>query len=111
MCSICWQTPCAARCPNYIPKKAKHYCSICEEGILDGEEYIEDDGRFAHWDCIDSKWELAEFLNYEIILSIQPHILFFFQHRHDIPYSFYPPYIKPISLRQYLPSKLITSIS
>ena len=39
MCSICGQTPCVARCPNYIPKKAKHYCSICEEGILDGEEY------------------------------------------------------------------------
>ena len=56
MCSICGQTPCAARCPNYTPKNAKHYCSICEEGILDGEEYIENDnGEYRHYDCLDNK--------------------------------------------------------
>ena len=56
MCSICWQTPCAARCPNYIPKKAKHYCSICGESILDEEEYIENDnGEYRHYDCFDIK--------------------------------------------------------
>lgn len=56
MCSICGQTPCVARCPNYTPKKAKHYCSICEEGILDGEEYIENDnGEYRHYDCFDIK--------------------------------------------------------
>ena len=67
MCSICGQTPCEARCPNYTPKKAKHYCSICEEGILDGEEYIEnDDGDYAHWECVDYARDLAKFLGYEI---------------------------------------------
>ena len=67
MCSICGQTPCAARCPNYTPKKAKHYCSICEEGILDGEEYIENDiGEYAHWKCVDYGRDLVEFLGYEI---------------------------------------------
>ena len=67
MCSICGQTPCAARCPNYIPKKAKHYCSICEEGILDGEEYIENDnGEYAHLECIDYGRDLVKFLGYEI---------------------------------------------
>ena len=67
MCSICGQTPCVARCPNYIPPKAKHYCSICEEGILDGEEYIENDnGEYAHWECVDYARDLAKFLGYEI---------------------------------------------
>ena len=67
MCSICGQTPCAARCPNYIPKKAKHYCSICEEGILDGEEYIEnDDGEYRHYDCFDEMRDLMEWLGYSI---------------------------------------------
>ena len=67
MCSICWQTPCAARCPNYIPKKAKHYCSICGEGILDGEEYIENDnGEYRHYDCFSGMKDLLEWLGYSI---------------------------------------------
>ena len=32
------------RCPLYKDKKSYHYCSICGEGILEGEEYIENDG-------------------------------------------------------------------
>ena len=52
-------------CPNYSTPLSKYHCKICENGIYDGEEYIENDGRFAHWDCIDSKWELAEFLGCE----------------------------------------------
>lgn len=67
MCSICGQTPCAARCPNYIPKKASHYCSICDEGIYDGEEYIKNDNsEYAHWECVDYGRDLAKFLGYEI---------------------------------------------
>ena len=67
MCSICGQTPCAARCPNYTPKKAKHYCSICDEGILNGEEYIKNDNsEYAHWECVDYGRDLAKFLGYEI---------------------------------------------
>lgn len=67
MCSICGQTPCAARCPNYTPKKAKHYCSICDEGIYDGEEYIKNDNsEYAHWECVDYGRDLAKFLGYEI---------------------------------------------
>lgn len=51
-------------CPNYS-SSSKYHCEICGLGILNGEEYIEDYGRFAHWDCLDSKWELAEFLGCE----------------------------------------------
>ena len=67
MCSICGQTPCAARCPNYTPKKAKHYCSICEEGILDGEEYIENDnGEYRHYDCFSGINDVVEWLGYDV---------------------------------------------
>ena len=67
MCSICKQYPCNVRCPNYIPSKASHCCSICNEGIYDGEEYIEnDDGEYAHWECVDYGRDLAKFLGYEI---------------------------------------------
>ena len=55
------------RCPLYIPHKASHYCSICQEGILNGEEYIvNDDGEYAHWDCVDYGRDLAKFLGYKV---------------------------------------------
>ena len=67
VCVGCHRAYCPSRCPDYIPKKASHYCSICGNGIYDRERYIENDvGEYAHWDCIDSKRDLAEWLNYEI---------------------------------------------
>ena len=67
MCSICKQYPCNVRCPNYIPPKASHCCSICNEGIYGGEEYIEnDDGEYAHWECFCGMRDLLEWLGYEI---------------------------------------------
>ena len=55
------------RCPLYIPPKATHYCSICGEGIYDGEEYIvNDDGEYAHWDCVYYGRDLAKFLGYKV---------------------------------------------
>lgn len=67
MCSICHQTPCNSRCPNYISSKATHYCSICGEGIYEGEEYIENnDGDYRHYDCFYGMRDLLEWLGYEI---------------------------------------------
>lgn len=67
MCEICRQFPCHPRCPNYIPPKTKHYCSICDEGIQNGEKYIENcSGDYAHWECIDDLYSLAEFLEVRI---------------------------------------------
>ena len=67
MCSICLKNPCNKKCPNYTPSKAFHYCSICNEGILNGEEYIvNDDNEYAHWECVDYGRDLAEWLGYEI---------------------------------------------
>ena len=53
MCEICRQIPCHPRCPNYEPSKASHYCSICDEGIYSGEDYVVNiDGEYAHYDCL-----------------------------------------------------------
>jgi len=41
------------RCPNYTLPKARHYCSICDKGIYDGEEYIENlNSEYVHYDCL-----------------------------------------------------------
>ena len=58
---------CPPGCPNYISPSVNHYCSICDEGIYDGEEYIvNDNGDYAHWECVDYGRDLAKFLGYEI---------------------------------------------
>ena len=55
------------RCPVYKENKSTHYCSICGDGILEGEEYIENDcGEYAHWECVDYGRDLSRFLGYEI---------------------------------------------
>ena len=67
MCEICGHMNCHSRCPNYIPPKAIHYCSICGEGIYDGEEYIEnDDGEYAHYDCFYGTKDVVEWLGYNV---------------------------------------------
>lgn len=58
-----------SRCPEYEDEEIKpnHYCSICDEGIYGGEEYIENDcGDYAHWECVDGKFSMAEWLGYKI---------------------------------------------
>lgn len=67
MCSICRQSPCHPRCPNYVPLKASHYCSFCGDGIYDGEKYIENlDGEYRHYDCFYGMRDLLEWLGYEV---------------------------------------------
>lgn len=66
MCEICLSYPCHPRCPNHKPC-AYHYCSICNEEILNGEEYIiSDSGDYAHWECVNYARDLVKFLGYEI---------------------------------------------
>ena len=55
------------RCPLYEPPKSTHYCSICGDGILNGEEYIEnDDSEYAHWDCFYNTRNLVEWLGFKV---------------------------------------------
>ena len=68
ICEYChgeeWHHP---RCPLYEEKKPVHYFSICQEGIFNGEKYIENDcGEYAHWECVDYGRDLVRFLGYEI---------------------------------------------
>ena len=56
-----------ARCPNYTPPKTRHYCSICNIGIQNGEEYIVNDNKeYAHWECINYTKDLMDFYGYRI---------------------------------------------
>lgn len=55
------------RCPLYKENKSTHYCSVCGDGILEGEEYIENEnGEYRHWECFDGMRDLLEWLGYEI---------------------------------------------
>ena len=55
------------RCPLYIKPRAHYYCSICGDGIYNGDEYIvNDDYEYVHWECVDYARDLAKFLGYEI---------------------------------------------
>ena len=67
MCEICKHTPCLVACPNYIPPRASCYCSICREGIYDGERYIENDfGEYGHEDCFKNMPQLLNWLGYKV---------------------------------------------
>lgn len=69
ICDICKSTPCKTRCPNYKTMKTNYYCSICEEGIQNGEEYlVNDSGKHAHWECFSviGSRELVKWLELNI---------------------------------------------
>lgn len=67
MCQLCRSYPCNCRCPNYILPRVTNYCSICGQGIYNGEEYIVNNiNEYAHWECIDYGRDLAKWLGYEI---------------------------------------------
>lgn len=55
------------QCPLYTPPKLTHYCSICGEGIYEGDEYVvNDDGDYGHYECFYGIRDLLEWLGYEI---------------------------------------------
>lgn len=55
------------RCPNYIPPRASYYCSFCEEGIYNEDEYlVNDKNEYRHIDCFNGAKDLAEWLGYEV---------------------------------------------
>jgi len=55
------------RCPNYTPPKTTCYCSFCDDGIYNGEEYIKNlDGEYCHYDCVPGMKDLLEWLGFNI---------------------------------------------
>lgn len=53
MCEICRQFPCHPRCPNYSTPQPRIICCYCDEGIYQGERYLDNEqGEYIHEDCI-----------------------------------------------------------
>ena len=66
-CEICGHDFCHSRCPNYIEKKAPYYCSICGQGIYEGEEYIKNlDDDYIHFECVQGIRPLLQWLGYDV---------------------------------------------
>lgn len=67
MCEYCLKDTCPPGCPNYLPPQSDKYCTVCNEPILDGEEYLVNDfGESRHYDCFTTFRELLCWLGYEI---------------------------------------------
>lgn len=68
MCKICRKIiGHDSRCSNYISPKTSHYCSLCENWISEGEEYIENlDGECRHYECFRGMRDLLEWLGFDI---------------------------------------------
>ena len=65
-CNICGQSPHNWRCP-YYEEVTTRKCDICDNGVFEGDEYIENDlGEIAHLDCFESPRDLADWLGYDI---------------------------------------------
>ncbi len=66
MCQYCLHNPCLPGCPNYEESRAVYHCSICGQGIFEGEEYIENGGDYIHFECIPDLHWLLKWLGYDI---------------------------------------------
>ena len=54
-------------CPNDKETETTYHCSICDNGIYEGEEYIQNNfGEYAHYDCITGIRHLLEWLGTEV---------------------------------------------
>ena len=63
MCDICGSYPCFRGCPNEDMPVAHYFCEICKEGIYSGDEYLKNDNdEYVHLDCLNDRYEMAEFL-------------------------------------------------
>lgn len=69
MCELCRKTSCDTRCPNYVSPSTEYYCSICNEGIYTGEEYIKNDnGDYVHYECISGIRDLLNWLGINVCI-------------------------------------------
>lgn len=67
MCDICMQSPCVFGCPN-AALNIIFDCSLCDDGIISGEEYLDIDGKKYHLTCLEELtiYELAETFGYDV---------------------------------------------
>lgn len=53
-------------CPYYVPTATNYTCNLCGEPIGIHDEYINNGKKYAHWDCIENKEDLLDFLDKSI---------------------------------------------
>lgn len=57
MCELCWQTPCASRCPNAEPNTETgmppYYCSDCGSPMYAGDRAYELQGEIYCEACVE----------------------------------------------------------
>lgn len=53
MCAVCMQTPCHPRCPNSPEPKPMYWCSICGEGIFEGDKFFQFGNTEICEECMD----------------------------------------------------------
>lgn len=57
----------APGCPYYESEHSNHFCKICDDNILIGEEYVVNhNGDYAHWECVNYAKDLAKFFDIDI---------------------------------------------
>ena len=53
MCSVCWKTPCDARCPNADAPRVLEECYNCHNEIVAGDKAFEFQGVYYCRECLD----------------------------------------------------------
>ncbi len=53
MCSECLHTPCLTGCPNALEPDAAYICTVCGEGILEGDMCLMFGADILCQSCID----------------------------------------------------------
>ena len=61
MCKECGRSPCHPCCPNAPDPEPVYSCEKCEEGIYEGDDYYEIEGKTYCADCIDMCRSTAEY--------------------------------------------------
>lgn len=73
MCALCRKEPCDSRCPNAPDPTPIKICICCEEGIFEGEKYLDLQEGAICKDCVESMrgTELMEYLGEEFSTAKQ----------------------------------------
>lgn len=73
MCEYCHSFPHLPGCPNAPEPRAVYECEYCGEGIYPGDKYVELDGMYYHWKCIDNDFSYDEIIE---LLQLNRDMLF-----------------------------------
>lgn len=68
MCGVCHMTPCPSGCPNAPEPEPLDTCSVCGDGIYEGDVYCDGEYGSICASCIEEigAYELLEALGVEL---------------------------------------------